>query len=42
MPGHSYAAVEALTTAAADEHDFAGWLAAMLCHAAAQRAARWR
>src|SRR5260370_622203 len=34
MPGHSYAAVQAITTAAADEHDFAGWLAAMGAHAA--------
>jgi hypothetical protein len=36
MPGHSYAAVEALATAATAQADFSGWLAAMLCHAAAR------
>ena len=34
MAGHTYAAVEALVSAAQNEHDFAGWLADVLCQAA--------
>ena len=36
MSGHTYAAVEAITTAATEEHDFGGWLADVLCRAAAR------
>src|SRR5258708_35700139 len=36
MAGHAYAAIEAITTAATEEHDFGGWLADVLCRAAAR------
>jgi hypothetical protein len=36
IPAHTVAAVEAVTAAVAAEHDFAGWLAAVLATAAAQ------
>lgn len=35
VPGHTFAAQAAITTAAEDEHDFAGWLADVLCRIAA-------
>jgi hypothetical protein len=34
-PGHTYAALAAVITAAEAEHDFGGWLADLLCRAAA-------
>lgn len=34
-PGYSFAAISAITTAAEAEHDFGGWLADVLCRAAA-------
>jgi hypothetical protein len=36
LPGHSHAAIEAITTAGQQEHDFAGWLADVLCRVAAR------
>jgi len=35
-PGHTFAAVAALATAQSREHDFAGWLASVLCTVAAR------
>ena len=34
-PGYTFAAAAAVTTAAETEHDFGGWLAGILCQAAA-------
>jgi hypothetical protein len=36
VAGHTYAAMEAITTAATEEHDFGRWLADVLCRAAAR------
>ncbi len=36
MAGHTYAAMEAIITAATEEHDFGRWLADVLCRAAAR------
>ena len=36
-PGHPFAAIAAITTASSQEPNFGGWLAAVLCHAAARR-----
>lgn len=36
VPGHTFAAAAAVTTAAEAEHDFSGWLAVILCQAAAR------
>jgi len=33
-PGHSFAAIAAVSTAATAEHDFGGWLSVVLAHAA--------
>jgi hypothetical protein len=35
QPGYSFAALAAIITAAEQEHDFGGWLADLLCRAAA-------
>lgn len=35
-PGYTRPAIDAITQAASAEHDFAGWLADVLAHAAAQ------
>ena len=36
LPGYTFAAAAAVTAAAGTEHDFGGWLAVILCQAAAR------